>query len=228
MVLGDSISAECIREGCRKRPVTFAQWRWGTLYECLKFISHLEGVDKFWDKNSFSKMKDRTTLNLVDRAFRTAAFWEQVLAMLEIAGVFNAFQKWALGCCCHDDERMAGKIVLCPKRTLRAPELPEKVEQIIRECIRRASNTDPNLAWSFEPEVVQAYRVAAASLQGSFAFITELPYSLMQVQTHRREYALALIAEFDALPAGTRHHRVTLRFVKEGGEFRERFQATNL
>jgi hypothetical protein len=217
-------NAEGLKFCVRKLPKGFISWRWGSLNDCVGYVDTVINIREFWDASVFGSSKDIATLRAVSKAFGKESLQNRVSYLCELSGVFSDIMSWAKGCHCHGDERMQSRSnkdkVACQLMSCRAPELYLKIQDSVAKLQSLAN--EPSVLWGeFLGDALFGLQEAAATLTTRFAYLGDLPYSL--VRARDRAVAAAVIEEYDTSggDANPKHHRVTRRLLSPAGEFRE-------
>ncbi len=197
-------------------PTAFIKWRWGTLVNCLKDIMKRRApllnnfqADMFKGNNEMLEVLKQVC------SLEGHSFWVRVFFVEAWLEPLEEFRSWCMGCQCHEAELLLGKKVECCWKGKRLPELRKKVKEFSEKLVRRANSV---LKWEWakddrhrQEEFVALTNALNGMVQLKFAFLSELPYAI--VEARDRRVMQELVEKYEqGIADGVQHHRVTKLF----------------
>ena len=185
---------------------SFAAWRWKTLSSVTSDLSRLEDsvrcvLSSVTSAAQLSSRDSGEAASFVESG-RDPEFWARNAMLSKVTGPIAAFSSWLQGCPCHEEDRLAGRKVVCQWAGCRAPALATRLAAAFAELqvVRDDSYSSP--------EIVAAVNAILGNLRMKMAWVWEEPYLVWRA--HEPSVAQELIAKHDAMISqGKSPHRVT-------------------
>ena len=165
---------------------SFANWRWKTLSNVTRDLMRLRRSlvetigrasvpsDLGLSDQSAQLVKDLTG------ATNSELFWARTRTLKKCIKPLASFSSWLRGCACHEEDRLAGRRVVCSWGGCRAPELSARVLQARNELdlLRRQAEALEGIG----AEVLHTIAsTMLANILTRFAWVDELPYLILKV-----------------------------------------------
>lgn len=207
---------------------TFAEWRWGTLFTCLRaMMKFLDSLIVHFDPAPFSRTREGANLSLVIEALGTPSWRRQCDFVFWLTQWLTSLMDWGCGCPCHEAELLEGKDVACPRKGRRLQEAEEHVQIEFSWALREANAWDEN-TWGcdfdFLVEAQGCVRAVVIAGRQKFEFLGKLPYLLVQLTVPGGRKR---VLDQWASAAPEQHHRVSREFLLEGCRLRSHIDHMN-
>lgn len=199
----------------------FADWRWGTLHECMQsLMGFLDSLANNFDPTPFANGRDKAGLTAVVEAFQSRVWRLQAAFVAFFSAFITRLMNWGSGCECHEAALLRGAEVECGFKGRRLPRaqghLMAELDGLLQE----------SAAWSEERwglghqgllELQGVIRATHLRGRRKFAWMGRLPYLLCRLdQPGVRDQCLQ---QWEATEE-QHHHRVSIAFLKEGSAMR--------
>lgn len=225
----DDVRKRC-KAALNKGSDRFAQWRWESLDAAVKsqvtakepFQVACEGDDpRKWHLRCVDTMK------AIASAASEEKHWQELAAVSFMIEDLMDLHGWIKGCDCHEEERLAGQIVKCPRQGLRCKTFKGRLLLMMDTMQRRIDSLRPG-QFGDAVEVAEVHRFMSQCL-GRIelklkSWVCGLTCSLWQARDP--SVAASIIARRDQwVTKGYKVHRVVERFVgTHHGSMRESFE----
>ena len=120
--------------------LSFAEWRWGTLYECADIIQ------SFWaslrcamELSDFKNQRDGNEMKEVKAAFACTVWPVHLRLAVWLSRWITEAQSWIGGCCCHAEQLLAGEAVECNMKGRRLRQAWVRVSESCATALAEAN-----------------------------------------------------------------------------------------
>ena len=192
-------------------PPSFANWRWATLWLVLTWLAPLILLfQDLFNWELFKGCKEAANAKQALKTIRGEVWLMQFRIIYDCMEILHAIRTWGSGCDCHEEERMAGKVIICPLQGRRLPIALARVDKFKAACAARREKPGPDdmctrvvLPDDLEFDRRGLFDYISASGSRKVDFLNDNPYAIARardplVMKACRDAFLALPAELQA------------------------------
>jgi hypothetical protein len=200
-------------------PPSFANWRWATLWLVLTWLAPLILLfQELFTWELFKGCKEAANAKQALKTIRGEVWLMQFRIIYDAMELLHSTRTWGSGCACHEDERMAGKVIICPLQGRRLPMALARVGQFQVACAARREIPGPDdacarvvLSDDLEFDRRGLFEYINASGSRKVDFLNDNPYAIARARDPL--VMKACRDAFLALPAGLQERdRISAEF----------------
>jgi hypothetical protein len=207
-------------------PPVFIESRWGTVVRGSAAVyRYKEALRQGFVSEQYrmtSKMAQDIVLAI--RGNEAVRFWERTYAIATTLGEAERARVWGNGCECHEEDRLAGKVVSCGyggRRLGHAYSRVESARGVWNAAIGAVSELENVTCLVLKGQCISGYVGQIGTSSIKFGYLSKLPYTILQFRAEPHLITPSVVKYDSIIASSMRPHRVSSHFLDSQSPFRE-------